>query len=454
MADVSHSSITLSSGSYASSVFPQLSTDTAALLESIVQRVPASRSDWKPVLSSYEQVFKERGRDEEADTEVYGLLLRLGMERGKDWKSKWESVKISQDIDGKLKHSPELQASKARNYLTEEEDAYKTPKNARLTTEEASTARQDAMTLIHQQQQLQQLQQLQQQQQQRRLTREALELLQGTSSPYKKILRHPLQPGLQAVNEHGQEQIKVSPAVHFAKDPTLHTRQDALTDLTSRKPNAGVKETMFQQALDMDKFFVLSKIFDAWQDRLFVLQRIDIHTSLARDALLQRRSLRFWQDRLCATQELQVSAVQAFEATFRRRCLSLWRDKTIKRRRTRWEIQITTVYRNIVHGKTRKLKQLTFENWHQASLDSRCIKFRKAGLLKMAMCKWLDKAACLAELTVETDLLVARKDLEVMAEIFSVWRSRVVLASKERAYVGDKEAAIAFGTLALWKARL
>lgn len=75
------------------SEFPQITQEQFATLERVVAAVPAGAQDW----ASFEATYEQLGVDE---NEYYPLCLKLSMERGLDWRAKWETVKASFDERG------------------------------------------------------------------------------------------------------------------------------------------------------------------------------------------------------------------------------------------------------------------------------------------------------------------------------------------------------------------
>lgn len=336
MADVSYSSITPSSTSYASSVFPVLDRPTSELVDSIVARIAAGASDWKPVLQAYKEEFEARGIDGDTDTIVYGLLLRLGMERGSDWRSKWESVKRQQE------QQPAGKAGAA---------TMKTPRvavdSAKLDVF-ATSPQKTPLRAIHQQHQLPQA-----------LTREALDKLQSTSSPYKKHYQTP-RPAGRALRE--DLVTPIVPRVHFAtSEHSLAKPYGYPADATDFDPASTPegKEAMLKQAVRFDRLVLLGRMMDDWLSRMAVLQKLDEHTELARNALLARRSIHLWQDRIAHHQDLLKTAGEVSRSAAKRRCLNMWRDKAEAKQKARWEKQMHVAYRTATRKQERQLKEQT-----------------------------------------------------------------------------------------------
>lgn len=336
MADVSYSSITPSSASYASSVFPVLDASTSDLVDSIVARVAAGASDWKPVLEAYKEEFDARRLDGETDTVVYGLLLRLGMERGTDWRSKWANVKRQQQQQqqhevAKTPRAPPVDIAKPDVFRRLHDDSAKTP----------------LPSIKQQHGRLPQA-----------LTREALDKLQSTSSPYKKSYNTPA-AARYAFNDYAA----VTPRVHFAS--SMHEQQSPMTryDQVIDQPRVNPastsegKEAMMHQAIRFDRLVLLGRMMDDWLSRIAVLQKLDIHTELARNALLARRSIHLWQDRVVRHRDLLETAERARQAAVKRSSLNLWREKAEKKQKARWEKQMHLAYRTVARKQEKQLKE-------------------------------------------------------------------------------------------------
>lgn len=328
MADVSYSSITPSSASYASSVFPVLDGPTFELVDSIISRVAAGASDWKPVLQAYRDEFRARGIDGDTDTAVYGLLLRLGMERGGDWRSKWEGIQSQQqsNVDAAAAKTPKAPVDIAKSDVFRRlQDAPAQPKTP--------------IQPIKQQHRLPQA-----------LTREALDKLQSTSSPYKKSYQTPRAAGYATPAEIT---TPIVPRVHFASsEVSLHKEHAHIDPATTPEG----KEAMLKQAIRFDRLVLLGRMMDDWLSRMAVLQKLDEHTELARNALLARRSIHVWQDRVVRHRDLLETAGRAHNAAAKRRCLNNWRDKAEQKQKARWEKQMHIAYRTVARKQEKEIK--------------------------------------------------------------------------------------------------
>jgi hypothetical protein len=441
MGDVSRSSITLSSASYASSLFPSVDDTTASLIEAILARVSPSEAEWKPFLQAYDEVFNERGLDKQSDTVIYDLILKLGLQAGKNWRSKWENVKRTQEH---LKREAEAARGGGRvdqpvNIAAGRNDTFRTPLNkANVHTRHSATppARRDYA----------------QDDGQARLTQEALDKLQNNASPYKP-LRTPFRPPGNANLRDG-----TTPRVHFAQD-AHKTHQRAHSDVF-RTPELAIstpthtseeREAMLQQALQFDRINLLGRMYDDWISRFFVLKRLEMHTSIARDALLKRRSLTFWAERVKRHAIVEERVEVAYEATLKRSCLRLWKEKQEKKQKTAWERQISLAYRAITKQKDKQTKQAVFAAWREASLESRANRFHTTNLLHNSLGKWLSNAARLAELKVDADNIQARKGTEIRSKSFGKWQQNTILVLREAEVVEKKDEILLQNSFTSWR---
>lgn len=330
--------------SYASSIFPSVDASTIALIDAVVNRIPEERNDWKPILSAYQDVLQEHGLDVERDTHVYALLLRLGMERGRDWRAKWEGVKNRQ----REQEAPAARHSAVAQRKSENvrgiDDVFTTPhKLPGGPVGNAMTAKQQSRRLP--------------------LTRAALDELQVTASPYKAIAQQFLQAKAEADAGKDREQ---RPAVHFIdNNPNQPIRTEVPDKLLSQlqrldilptKASLSERELDLAEAVRFDRISLLGRIWDDWLSRMAVLEKIDQHALLARNALLQRRALQRWTSRAILHRRLDLSADRAAESSLQRRLLMRWRDKVIKKRKDAWEKQINSAYRAIVKKRDRHAK--------------------------------------------------------------------------------------------------
>jgi len=408
---------------------------SASLIEAILSRVSPSESEWKPFLQAYDEVFNERGLDRQSDTVIYDLILKLGLQAGKNWRAKWENVKRTQQHELLLQReeAQRVDQGAARN------DNIRTPINKTGNSYTLVNARTDVGGY--------------EDDGQPRLTREALDKLQHAASPYKAV-QTPYAPQTRFNNREG-----TTPRVHFAHEGHQHhsrAHSDVFRtpDLSTPSHTAEEREAMLRQAVQMDRMNLLGRMYDDWISRLFVLKRLDMHTSLARDALLKRRSLIFWHERVKRHQELQERVDLAYESTLKRSCLRLWRTKKEKKQKTEWEKQMSIAFRIITKKKEKQLKEAAFGAWREASLDSRAFNFHKNYLLRHSLGKWLSNAARLAELHSEATALQASHDEILIVDSFARWKEKTILLVRESEIVETVENRLLNHALQTWQLQL
>lgn len=66
------------------------------MIDEIIKRSPPSATKFLMVFKAYDNVLQERGLDASNDVVYYKILLKLGVVRGSDWGTKWETVKEQQ----------------------------------------------------------------------------------------------------------------------------------------------------------------------------------------------------------------------------------------------------------------------------------------------------------------------------------------------------------------------
>lgn len=435
MGDVSRSSITLSSASYASSLFPAVDEASASLIEAILSRVSPTESEWKPFLQAYDEVFNERGLDRQSDTVIYDLILKLGLQAGKNWRAKWENVKRTQQHELLLQGegAQRVDQGAARN------DNIRTPINKKGNSYTVS----EEWLHSHGYED----------DGQPRLTREALDKLQHAASPYKAV-QTPYAPQTRINVRDG-----TTPRVHFAHEGHQHhshAHSDVFRtpDLSTPSHTAEEREAMLRQAVQMDRINLLGRMYDDWISRLFVLKRLDMHTSLARDALLKRRSLTFWHERVKRHQELEERVDSAYEATLKSSCLRLWQQKKEKKQKTEWEKRISIAFRTITKKKEKQIEEAAFGAWREASLDSRAFKFDRNCLLRHSLGKWVSNAARHAELHSEATALQASHDEILIVDTFARWKEKTILLVRESEIVENAQHRLLNHALQIWQIQL
>lgn len=92
-------SIDVTTASAISSVSAALSglrPNDIALIDEIIERSPRSATTFLTVFKAYNEVLHERGLDASNDVVYYKMLLKVGVVRGHDWGTKWDTVKAQQ----------------------------------------------------------------------------------------------------------------------------------------------------------------------------------------------------------------------------------------------------------------------------------------------------------------------------------------------------------------------
>ena len=89
--DTTGSSITSS----ASAALSGLTDKDIELIDEIIERSPPTATTFLTVFKAYNEVLAERNMDAANDVTYYKLLLKLGVVKGGDWGTKWNTVKAT-----------------------------------------------------------------------------------------------------------------------------------------------------------------------------------------------------------------------------------------------------------------------------------------------------------------------------------------------------------------------
>ena len=101
-------SIDVTTSSAISSVSAALSglkPNDIALIDEIIERSPRSATTFLTVFKAYNEVLHERGMDASNDVVYYKMLLKIGVVRGHDWGTKWDTVKAQQGYGRQQQHA-------------------------------------------------------------------------------------------------------------------------------------------------------------------------------------------------------------------------------------------------------------------------------------------------------------------------------------------------------------
>ena len=329
--------------SQASSVFPTLESETINIIDAIIGKVSADSSDWKPLLSAYQDALRLRGLDGSKDTHIYALLLRLAMERGRTWQIKWDNVKRRQ-LDGEQHATPLARAASDMDVFGTPGHQLKPASHVASTAKHRQTSRQLP------------------------LTREALDELQAIATPYKTIAATFLQTARPDHKQDVQRSRRPSPfaasglgVVQDAADRTLVEEQFAQDGNSPQdSQEAEYLSALFFDATEIDRLATLGKTWDDWLARLTVLSRLRRHTDLARDAVLKRRTLFRWRAHLLFVRKLEQAASGAATTNLLRRCFSKWKNKTEEKQRRAWEKELNSGFKRMTRKRNTSILQRCF----------------------------------------------------------------------------------------------
>ena len=84
---------TSSATSISSEALSGLTAEDVQLIDEIIRRAPATTTTFLNVFKAYNEVLQERGLDSGNDVVYYKMLLKIGVVRGMDWGTKWDTVK-------------------------------------------------------------------------------------------------------------------------------------------------------------------------------------------------------------------------------------------------------------------------------------------------------------------------------------------------------------------------
>lgn len=73
-----------------------LSAEEIEFIDTVIQKAGPSATTFLTIFKAYNDTLHERGLDPQHEVVYYGKLLKLGTLKGKDWRQKWETVKLQQ----------------------------------------------------------------------------------------------------------------------------------------------------------------------------------------------------------------------------------------------------------------------------------------------------------------------------------------------------------------------
>lgn len=92
--------VTISSAtSSTSAALTNLTPKDVKLIDEIIDRSPPSATTFLTVFKAYNEVLAEHNMDASNDVVYYKILLKLGVVKGYDWGTKWETVKAQMGYD-------------------------------------------------------------------------------------------------------------------------------------------------------------------------------------------------------------------------------------------------------------------------------------------------------------------------------------------------------------------
>jgi hypothetical protein len=297
-------------GSYtlsSTATFPALPAATHALLDEIIQGLPADAHTFEHVFTRYKDVLALHGLDPADDEEGYASLLKLSMQRGATWKDKWRSAQQALPNSPAV---PRLDVLRARLDSLDATYNHPTPSSSKLRPTSyplTSTPRHD-----------------------RTYRTDATEVTL-TSSPPSPPSRHRrvsfLSPHSSNVFSPPQTTHVFSPIVPHHEDPPMDY--------------ARVHDPLIAASDAFRRSALLSHHLDAWRTCLESAQTLERKTAQIRNKLLVKRALAIWRLRLKLVESVLVPKAEAWGAVaLKRRILREWADRAAGARKSRWEGQM------------------------------------------------------------------------------------------------------------------
>jgi hypothetical protein len=343
MADSSYS-LTSQTLSSTRSAFPVVTPELHSVLSRIVARVPVGSTSFSDLFKAYNEVVLHP----QDDVEIYGAILKLGLEKGSDFHQKWASVTASQGVSDPralppVEETEDAGAGGKLDILKARLDQLDRSVGDTLETPKPSTGR--------------------------RPVSDKWEALEGPhhSGPFstppplgsrKRTSRSTISNDTPAADRHIHH--------HKRSHPMSSTPVKGRARPTSAPAEYESNRTPLHQTRKADQFRNLSLLghaLDVWREKAAfvkvsknVLSNIlirpltmspkdrAVRTAQAHDAVLVRSCLRHWHVRLVRCELINATASEYARKRLVREALHYWRTNAKAARRQRWETEIRVAW--------------------------------------------------------------------------------------------------------------
>ena len=348
------SSVTQTTSSLAR--FPLLSSSQYNLLNRIISRLPPRADTFDALFESYNAVLAEQGIEVAEENVCYGVLLKLGMERGATWTERWRNVVAGVEERGvQLGQAPDhgerrgghldilrQQLDKLTLDVPPSSSAASTrarrPASAPPPLDSPSTPRRNFLVKTSQ------------------LASSSDDNSAATPSPSRTRTRsrYTVAPGESSSSSLRPSRVYSDSATH-ATPPPRSRRLYSATPVAAAPPELPMVDTLAvireNAATAFRNLSLVGRQFNTWRVRTHTVYEQEYQVDRSRDNYVLRLSLHRWRRKLSLVGELE-SRLAAYEDGKRRsdvgKIFKGWMRRFTERKKAEWESALRSAAEDVV----------------------------------------------------------------------------------------------------------
>ncbi|TIA89119.1 hypothetical protein E3P99_02219 [Wallemia hederae] len=418
-------------------IISNLNPTTVDLIDEIVDVVPRGSHSFLALFNAYNHVLDAHGIDQNDEVELYDLLLKLGVVKGRDWHERWQAIVNSDYNTGAFTH------------VFDNDDAHSSSSSSASTSNTNSDTRSTSTAALAAEARETDKEFPPIQYRHRQATTPA------TSSAASTTLQARAMASVQAqTNRVRQTELARRRQEQDRLRRTDEARRRELEEARQRADENKVLREMENIADTLYNQNVVTRTFKVWLGMFRWLQ----NNTLQIEAVQRSQNLTIFFQRWQYTMSKKVImsthvAVSHDKARVMSNTLQLWKSHLRHRIRHRKEARLRSTYASIRKGIARRLLQEAWQVWRDVSVTRRADVRYSFNIMSKMFNTWKDRTVDVFEKDNKVVEFATAANERRAAAYFEHWQHRTVLQAREKEMVETVNAFIIRRYFDTWKNR-
>ncbi|TIC30970.1 hypothetical protein E3Q11_00835 [Wallemia mellicola] len=409
-------------------IITNLDKQTINLLDEIISIVPPSSHSFLALFNAYNQVLDAHGIDQNDEVELYDLLLKLGVVKGKDWHERWQSILNSDyntthplvDIDDQ--DSASVSSSSGSSASTHSDT--RSTSTAALAAEARQTDEEFPPIQYNNQRN-------------RVPTTVQARALASVQAQTKRVRQAEL-----IRRQQEQERLK----------RTEEARKRELEEARQRADENKVLREMEFMADSFHRSNVTSRTFNVWFGLFRWIQHNHQQVKTTQTTQILNTYFQKWEHALSKRVILANHvAISQDKMRTMSTTLSKWRAHLKHRARHRKEARLRSTFSAIRKNIAKRLIQESWQTWRDLTMTRRADLTYSYNLMSVAFGTWKKRTIGFLALDSVVIEFATTVNERRAATMFRHWKQQKELQTKERGFQQDRTAVIIRKTFETWK---